>query len=238
MLSLLLCACGGQSERNAEIPTKEEAADYAENELGIKGASVSKVQDVSKEGGDYYEIDAIYTMTSDRGLDFELLRTYDYDTLFGGGYYYNWITDYYDVAMEDYLEDHPLPKGVSFSEGTVPRHNSGARRYLGNSVKQIWFDFTTDEEFEDYIDALEAWLDDWVTYEKQFLAKGKDPVMYVAAFKAQDDTMKSSIQIYRHFGYEDDSFSSIAEDGETYRWSSFKKAMQAGYEAKKKLMLK
>ncbi|MCR5768234.1 MAG: hypothetical protein K6G45_07080 [Lachnospiraceae bacterium] len=38
VLSLLLCACGGQSERNAEIPTKEEAADYAENELGIKGS--------------------------------------------------------------------------------------------------------------------------------------------------------------------------------------------------------
>ena len=71
-----------------------------------------------------------------------------------------------------------------------------------------------------------------------YLTDGSDPQIQVIAYRPQDDTMNYSIQIYRSFGYKKDSFHSLGEDGETYTWDSFKKAMSAGYNAQKKLKMK
>lgn len=235
---LALSACGGQRERNADIPAKEEVKAYAENEMGIRGVSVTDVQDVRSKGSEYYEIDAVYTISCDRGVDFRVIRCYDYDTLFGTGYHYGWMSDYGDAVINDYLKDHTLPAGVSYSEGPFNWHNYGAGAFFGDEKKQIWFAFTSDEEFADRLDDIEAWLTEWLSYERQYLAAGKDPQIRVAAYRAQDDTMNYPILMYRDFGYEKDTFHAIGADGETYRWSSFRKAMETEYGSKKKLMMK
>ncbi|MCR5095041.1 MAG: hypothetical protein K6B72_13820 [Lachnospiraceae bacterium] len=85
---------------------------------------------------------------------------------------------------------------------------------------------------------ISALLDDWLSYERQYLAQGKDPVIQVIAQRQQDETMNYSIRLYRTFGYDKDSFHTIGEDGQTYRWSSFRKAMETGYKAKKELVMK
>ena len=237
-LSLVCSACGGQHERTKDIPAKTEAQEAAETEFGIKGAKVLEVRDVRNEGGEYYGIDAIYTMTCDRIDTFTVLRSWNYDTLFWGGYSYGWITDYSDLVLEDYLSDHPLPGGIVYSEGPYAESNYGAQRYFGSQSKQIWFDFTSDEEFKDDLNVIASWLDDWLSYERQYLTEGKDPKIQIVAQRPQDDTMNYSIRLYRTFGFEKDSFHKIGEDGQTYRWSSFQKAMEAGYEAKKRLVMK
>ena len=236
-MTLLLSACGGQRERNADIPTEKEAIAYVEKEMGIIHANVLDVQDVRNKGSEYYEIDAVYTMTGDRGINFRTIRCYDYDTLFGTGYHYLWMTDYGDAVLTDYLKDHPLPAGFSYSEGSFGWHNYGASAFFGDQ-KQIWFTFTSDEEYEARLDDIEAWLNEWLAYERQYLAAGKDPQIRVAACRPKDDTMNYDIQLYRDFGYEKDTFHAAAADGETYRWSSFRKAMEAGYESQKKLKMK
>ena len=233
--TLLLSACGGQKERAQDIPTAEEALAVAENEMGINGAEVLNVRDVRNEGGEYYGIDAIYTMKCDRIDEFTLLRSWSYDALFWGGYYYSWITDYSDQVLEDYLKEHSLPEGVSYSEGPYAQASYGAQSFFSRKGKQIWFDFNSDEEFEDYLDILGPWLDEWLSWERRYLARGKDPRIQVAAHRPQDDTMNYSILVYRTFGYEKDSFHILGEDGQTYRWSSFQKAMKEGYRAKKNL---
>ncbi len=237
IVSVLLSACTGQSKRSDSIPSEAEALSEVSGEMGIKGAKVLDIQDVRNEK-DYYGIDAVYTISCDRLDEFTLLRSWVYDSLFDAGYYYGWTTDYSDLVMEDYLKDHPLPDGIFYSEGPYAQAGYGAQRFFGEKSRQIWFDFNSDEEFEDYLAALEPWLDDWLLYERQFLAPGKDPRIQVAAVRPKDDTMNFSIQLYRTFGYEEDSFHMIGEDGETYTWSSFRKAMENGYKAKKDLMMK
>ncbi|MCR5267806.1 MAG: hypothetical protein K6E16_04760 [Lachnospiraceae bacterium] len=238
ILSAILSACGGQDKRAADIPTEQEALAAAENEFGIRGAKVLNVRDVRNEGSEYYGIDAIYTMASDRIREFTILRTWTYDALFWGGYYYSWITDYSDLVCDDYVKDHPLPEGIVYSVSPYARSDYGAKNYFQEENKQIWFDFDSDEVFEERLDALEPWLDEWLSYERQYLTQGKDPHVQVVAHRAQDNTMNFSIQLYRTFGYEKDSFHTAGEDGETYRWDSFQKAMRAGYLAKKKLVMK
>ncbi len=237
ILSLFMSACGSR-ERDQDIPTEDEAAAYAEKEMGIKGVRVLDVQDVRNGGAEYYEIDAVYSMTGDRGIEFTLLRSCDFDTLFGTGYHYNWWDDYSDTALEDYLREHALPEGVFFSEGPYGRSNYGASAYFGSERKTIWFEFASDKEYGYYLDILEPWLNDWVSFEKQYLAEGKAPRMRVAAYRPQDDTMNYSIQVYREFGYDKDSFHVLGEDGETYRWASFQKAMKTEYESQRKLKMK
>lgn len=235
---MLLTACGGQKERAKEIPTEAEALASAEAEWGIRDAEVLDVRDVRNEGGEYYGIDAIYTMKSDRLDEFTVLRSWSYDSLFWGGYYYNWLTDYSDLVMADYIQTHPLPEGISYSECSYAQSDYGARSYFGEKGQQIWFEFTSDDEFEGYLDAITPWMDEWLSYERQYLTAGKAPVIEVIAYRPQDDTMNYSIVLYRTFGYEKDSFHTIGEDGQTYRWTSFKKAMEAGYKAKKRLVMK
>ncbi len=237
-LSLFLLSCGGQNERAKDIPTQAEALETATHDMGIIGAKVLAAEDVRAKGSEYYGIDAVYTMSCDRIDEFTLLRSWTYDTLFWGGYSYNWITDYSDVVMEDYLKDHALPDGIFYSEGPYARSNYGAQRFFSKSGKQIWFEFSSDEEFESYLDKLQPWLDEWLSFERSYLTDGSDPQIQVIAYRPQDDTMNYSIQIYRSFGYKKDSFHSLGEDGETYTWDSFKKAMSAGYNAQKKLKMK
>lgn len=238
IMLLLLSSCGGQKERNKDIPTKEEAVSFVEDEMGIKGASVLSMQDVRNKGAEYHDIDAVYTMTGDRGKEFTLLRSCSYDSLFGTGYFYGWTDDYSDVIIQDYLSDHPMPEGIYYSEGPYPRYEYGAREFFGNTRNVIWFEFADDEEFEEYLDALEPWLNEWLSHERQYLFEGKDPILRVTAYRPQDESMRSIIQVVREFGHDNDSFHFIGADGETYRWSSFRKAMDKGYGSQKKLMMK
>ena len=238
VMAMILSSCGGQRERAKDIPTEAEALSAVTDEVGIKDAKVLDVRDVRNEGKDYYGIDAVYTIGCDRLDEFTLLWSWSLDTLFTGRYYYRWITDYSDLVLEDYLKEHPLPVGVSYSESPYARSNYGAQRFFGEREKQIWFEFTSDEEFEEYLDCLKPWLDEWLSYERQYLSAGKDPVIQVFANRPQDETMDYSIQVYRTFGYDKDSFHRLGEDGETYKWSSFKKAMEAGYKARKDLVMK
>ena len=238
VLMILLTSCGGQRERDPDIPTEAETLEAVEKEMGIKGAEVLSVQDVRNAGADYYGIDAIYTMTSDRGLEFTVLRSCEYDSLFGLGYYYGWKTDYSDLVLSDYMKDHPLPDGVNYSDEANIVHSYGASRYFESADRQIWFEFASDEEFERYIDVLEPWLNEWLNVERKFMVRGKDPILCVGAYKVQDDTMDYPIYIYRLFGYEKDSFHIIGADGNKYRWSSFRRAMESDYEARKELSMK
>ncbi|MBO4903389.1 MAG: hypothetical protein J5518_11405 [Lachnospiraceae bacterium] len=238
ILPLVLAACGGQNKRAGDIPTEVEALEAAEQEFGIKGAQVLSVRDVRNEGSEYYGIDAIYTMTCERIGEFSVLRAFTYDSLFWGGYTYSWITDYSDLVLQDYLKDHPLPDGIAYSEGPYAQSNYGAHKYFGEKSRQIWFDFHSDEEFEDRLNALQPWLDDWLSHERACLLQGKDPKIKVIAQRPQDETMQYSIRLQRIFGFDKDSFHMLGEDGQTYRWSSFQKAMEAGYKARKKLVMK
>ena len=238
LLMVLLTACGGQKERDPDIPTEDEAVRAIEEEMGIQGATVLSMQDVRGAGSEYHGIDAVYTMTGDRGLEFTVLRSCEYDALFGLGYYYGWKTDYSDVALTDYMKDHPLPDGVYYSDEENIVHSYGASRYFESADDQIWFEFTSDEEFEHYLDILEPWLNEWVKYERKFLAKGKDPLICVGAHRPQDGSMNYNIYVYCLFGYDKDSFHIIGANGNTYRWSSFRKAMEADYEARKRVSMK
>ena len=166
-----------------------------------------------------------------------MIRGCETDTLFGTGYYYRWLTDYSDLALEDYLKDHPLPNGIAYSEGPFGQGNYGASSYFGDKTKQIWFEFSSDEEFEDCLDELEPWLDKWLKSERKYLSDGKDPIIRVSAYREKDNEF-DVIMLFRVFGYEKDSFHKIGEDGQTYKWDSFRKAMEAGYEAKKELLKK
>jgi hypothetical protein len=235
---MLLTSCGGQKERDPDIPTEAEAIEAVEKEMGIKGATVLSVQDVRNAGHEYHSIDAIYEMTSDRGLEFTVLRSCEYDSLFGLGYYYGWKTDYSEVVLTDYMKDHPLPDGVYYSDEKNIVHDYGASTYFEGVDRQIWFEFASDEEFERYIDVLEPWLNEWLNVERKFMVRGKDPILCVGAYKVQDDTVDYPIYIYRLFGYEKDSFHIIGADGNKYRWSSFRRAMESDYEARKELLMK
>ena len=206
ILALVLVACGGRKTRIQDIPTEDEAKSAVEKETGIRGVRVLDVQDVREGGAEYYGIDAVYTMTCDRGIVFTVLRSCEYDTLFGTGYHYRWISDYSDAVMEEYLRDHPLPEGISWSEGPYGRHNYGASAYFGEQDDVLWFTFASDEEFEDYLDTLEPWLDGWFDGEKAYFSEGKSPHVRVVAYRPQDETMKSVILISRAFGYDKDSF--------------------------------
>lgn len=238
ILSLLLTACGGQKVREKDIPTAEDALAVVESEMGIAGAVVLDMQDARGAGPDYDGIESVYLMTSDRGLEFALLRCCEYDSLFGTGYFYSWITDYSDIVIRDYLRNHPLPVGIDYSDGSYSGYNTGVRHLFGEYDREIRFDFTSDAEFEDCLDDLEPWLEKWLSFERQFMVSGKDPQIRVSAYRAQDDTMNYSIQVSRTFGYDKDSFHVFGEDGSTYKWSSFREAMTAEYESQKKLKMK
>ena len=238
LLMIFLTACGGQKERDPDIPTEDEAVRAIEEEMGIKGATVLSMEDVRGAGSEYHSIDAIYTMTSDRGLEFTVLRSCEYDSLFGLGYYYGWETDYSDVVLSDYLEEHPLPDGVYYSDESNIAHAFGAVRYFESADRQIWFNFESDEEYEHYLDVLEPWLNEWLESERKYMEKGKDPIICVGAYKKRDDLSVDLIYVYRLFGYEKDSFHIIGADGNKYRWSSFRRAMEADYEARKQLTMK
>ena len=238
LLMIFLTSCGGQKERDPDIPTEAEAVRAIEKEMGIKGATVLSMQDVRGAGPEYNSIDAIYTMTCDRGVEFTVLRSCEYDTLFGLGYYYGWKTDYNDIVLSDYLQEHPLPDGVYYSDEANIAHAYGAVRYFDCADRQIWFYFDSDEEFEHYLDELEPWLNGWLESERKYLAKGKDPIICVGAYRSRDDSEDYLIYVYRLFGYEKDSFHIIGADGNTYRWSSFRRAMESDYEARKQLTMK
>ena len=240
---LLLSGCGlpfgTHKERAENIPTEDDVLEAAERHMGISGAQVLSEEDVRDKGIEYYGIDAIYEMTSDRGLEFIILRSYTYDTTFGTGYNYKWTTNYTDVVIEDYIKDNPLPDGCYYSDEsygyTSSRYfNSGASKYFGDYQNHIHFQFHSDAEFEEKIEELDKWLVEWVSYEQQFLVKGAQlPRLGVVANRPQDETMKTSIQVCVLFGYEKDS-----KDAEMYKWSSFKKGMKNAYNERKKFDMK
>ena len=70
------------------------------------------------------------------------------------------------------------------------------------------------------------------------LCEAEKPLICVGGYRPQDDHMDYNIYVYCLFGYDKDSFHIIGANGNKYRWSSFRRAMESDYEARKELSMK
>ena len=176
ILSLSLTGCshllGGEPNRREKPPTQEEVNQFLEDTLGVEGAELIAAYNVLEgetppDDREYYGVDALYVFEhKDRGITFEVRSEYDYDGMFGTGYHYSWTSNYDRVAIQDYLEQNPLPRGVVYD---INRGRNSRYTFLDGHEPMIHFECADKDEFEEYADAVEDWLTDWMYYERSFL---------------------------------------------------------------------
>lgn len=227
-IALTGCALGGEEKRREEIPPETKLTEFLEDTLGLKDAEIVAAYNLLEgetppDDRTYYAVDALYLLKSEsRGIEFEVRWEYNYDNLFGSGYHYFWSSNYDRVALEDYLENNPLPAGVEYdtNRGYNSRYNM-----LDGHEPMIYFECEDKRDFERYVDDLEDWLKDWMKYEHKFLTNKRTLSVRVVfeqlPSEGYDDGLLGSVQVGEKTG------NATPE--------TFKRKMRKEYESRKKL---